>query len=356
MTISRHYTLITPSADRTGPTNVAVEVGRAAVVAGWNVSLLYLSGATDRDDLEGFSEVRRLRPSDLFMRSGVIHTHGLRPDLVGWLFSWNPRCTVMTTLHGHFPHHLAFDYPGWKVHLAWAVWSRALARFDHRVCISVTMRRFYRRYLPKLTFDLAYNFRSDDLSRPAVTPSSFEPWLITQRQAGRIVLAYVGSLSTRKNVQPLLEAVRAAPELSLVVCGNGPLRDQLTAQARSGQFGDRVLLLGHQPQPECIVAASDMLVLASHAEGLPLVVLEAARVGRPSLMSNIAVHRELAGLGLGLVFERHGFSNFREQAHALARRTSDAAIGRLWKERFSDEVGFQQYEFILRGESGLHGT
>lgn len=350
MTTSRRYTLITPRADRTGPSNVAVDIGRAAAAAGWQVCLLYLSGSPSRDDLGSFAEVRRWRLRDLWSLDGVVHTHCLRPDLVGWLFSWNRRCSVMTTLHNHFLFDLGFDHSRWKVRLAWSLWSLALRRFDHRVCISATMRRYYRRLLPNLQFDLAYNFRAALPARATEPAPQIAKWLQAQRAARRIVLAYVGSLSERKNVAALLDAIASMPEIALVLCGKGPQAGLLQARATQPDLSERVLFTGQVADPQAVIIRSDLLVLPSRAEGLPLVVLEAAHAGRPALMSNIAVHRELAAFGLGATFDRHRFGDFRTKAHALSGEPAqppNPALVSLWQQRFSSGPGFQQYARLI---------
>ncbi len=357
MTTSRRYTLVTPRVDNTGPCNVAVDIGRAAAAEGWQVTLLYLSGVVQRDDLTTFAEVRRWRLSDIWSIEGVVHTHCLRPDLVGWLHTWTSRCTVLTTLHNYFLFDLGFDHSPWRVRLAWALWSRALSRFDHRVCISAAMRRYYRRTLPKLQFDLAYNFRDEPATEVPDTPPAITEWLKVQRVADRFVLAYVGSLSERKNVVALLSAVAQLPELALVLCGQGPLAQALRDEVSRSDLSVRVFLAGHVQNPSAIVSMSDLLVLPSHSEGLPLVVIEAAREGRRTLMSNIAVHRELAALGLGSTFDRYRFTDFRAKIHELVTvrgKSPDPNVIAIWRQRFSSTNGFKQYARLVGGPGAIH--
>lgn len=346
MVVPRHYTLIVPRADRTGPTNVAVDLGNAAAKAGWKVDLLFLSGQVLRDDLEAFADVRQLKLADLTALGGVVHTHGLRPDLVGWLLSWNRKCTVVTTLHGHFPQHLTYDHAHWQVAIVWAIWRWSLRRFAARVCISHAMRRHYQRQLPGLTFDVAYNSRSQP-AEVAPLPEPLQHWLQGQRAAQRLVLAYVGALSARKNVGFLLQAVADTSHLCLVLCGRGPLEGQIAAMSKQPELNDRVLMLGQVSNASAVIAQSDMLVLASYAEGFPLVVLEAASVDRRSLLSNIAVHRELAVLGLGATFARGSTRDFARAATQLATRPHDGTTSALWKDRFSPQAGFSRYEEIF---------
>jgi glycosyltransferase involved in cell wall biosynthesis len=353
MTTSRHYTFITPRIDRTGPCNVAVDIGAAAAAAGWQVRFLYLSGVPQRDDLSAWAEVRRFHWSDLWRLQGVIHTHCLRPDLMGALFSFNPRCQTLSTFHNYFLIDLAFDYPHWKMRLAWLAWKTAVRRLDHRVCISEAMRRYYHRLLPGSRLDLAYNFRRP--APPAPIPEPVADWLSAQRQAGRKVLAYVGTLSPRKNVVALLRALADAPDLALLLCGQGPELAQLQQLGASPALRTRVMLAGQVAAPSSVLAACDALVLPSFAEGLPLVAIEAIQAGRPCLLSNIAVHRELARLGFGCTFDHHRFADFARQARTLIDAHDAPAQDRLralWRERFSAAAGFGQYSRILA--SGRH--
>ena len=344
-----NYIVIVPRADKTGPTNVAVDIAREAASAGWNVIFLYLSGDLQRDDIHNLSLVRKFHFLDIFRLRGTIHSHGLRPDLVAWLFTWKPHCKVATTLHGHFPIHLQFDYSKWKARSAWRVWSKVLVRFDNRICISRTMVRYYRRKFEGLSLDLAYNFLPERPSMQAPCPE-IEEWVIRQRLLGNVVLLYAGSLTSRKNVLALVSAVVQSDTLSLIICGEGPDRNSIATLLNERKCRDRVILAGHVSSLGRFLDVSDVFVLPSHAEGLPLVVLEAARQGVPCLMSSLAVHREIAKMGFGATFNRFTFEGFTEQALALAAdrsADSDARRTDLWRAAFSVENGFLQYSKIF---------
>lgn len=83
---------------------------------------------------------------------------------------------------------------------------------------------------------------------------------------------YVGNLKPEKGVHDLLAAWKKVPTGTLAVVGGGPIKVE----------GDRVLAVGPLPheQVNTWMAACDVLVLASHAEGTPNVVLEALASGR----------------------------------------------------------------------------
>lgn len=341
------YTLIVPALDRTGPVSVAVDIGRAAREAGWRVRLLYLTPVVPRDDLGFAHEVRRFRTSDLWRLQGVVHTHCLRPDLLGLALTWNRHLTLVTTLHNLFLFDVGFDKPRSYVNAAWQVWRRSLRGFDLVVCISEAMRRYYLRSLPGRALELAYNFRAappDHVTDPAALA-----WIEGRRAAGDVVLSFVGSLSERKNILGLVAALAHAPSVSLIVCGQGPLRAPLEALVQRLSLNGRVRLEGQVLAPSSITRHADALILPSYAEGFPLAVLEAASVGVPSLLSNIAVHRELAGLGFGRTFDHRRFSNLEDVAHMLRRATpapSDA-LTTLWSRAFTTQAGFARYEALI---------
>lgn len=341
------YTLITPRLDTTGPCNVAAELAHEALRRGWQVRWLFLSPGPGRDDVGGLQEVRAFHISDLWRLRGLVHTHCLRPDLLGALLAGSRHRTVITTVHNNFLQDLAHGHARWKVRAAWAIWRRAVAKLDQRFCVSRASQRHYARLAPDLNFQVAYNFRSPAGLSPG--PQGFGDWMARQRQAGRRVIAFVGHLSPLKNIAALVTAVAADPSLALVVCGEGLLRPALEPQAATAE--GRILLAGHVADPTHVLRHADALVLPSHTEGLPLVVIEALRAGCPCLLSNIAVHRELARLGAGLTFDHRRFQDFRARLEALLAQATPAyraGLTRLWETRFSPAAGFAPYAALVR--------
>jgi len=121
-------------------------------------------------------------------------------------------------------------------------------------------------------------------------------------------LLFVGRLKEGKGPQYLLEAFgRLAsdyPDYSLQLVGDGPLREELEAQASTLGIADRVSFRGEVPNDElpALYADSRAFVLPSRSEGLPRTVLEAMACGRPVVTSDLPQLRPLVE-DVGYTFE-----------------------------------------------------
>lgn len=124
---------------------------------------------------------------------------------------------------------------------------------------------------------------------------------------------WCGRLSPEKNVEGLLHAwARFAADRSsvqLVLLGDGPLRSILEQLAEAlgmrvastlEDFGAQIVFAGKVLSPASYMIGARALLLSSHAEGLPMVVLEALSLGLPVLASDCpagGVRTALQGYG-----------------------------------------------------------
>ena len=76
-------------------------------------------------------------------------------------------------------------------------------------------------------------------------------------------------------------AMRRAPGVVLVLAGDGPLRRDLESEIEERGLAGVVRLLGVRQDVPDLLAASDVLLLASSTEGMPAVVIEAGLLGLP---------------------------------------------------------------------------
>jgi N-acetylgalactosamine-N,N'-diacetylbacillosaminyl-diphospho-undecaprenol 4-alpha-N-acetylgalactosaminyltransferase len=99
----------------------------------------------------------------------------------------------------------------------------------------------------------------------------------------------VGRLMPNKNIALLLEAyARARPADDLVILGDGPLRQDLGAQAQALGIGERVHMPGFVENPFAVVSRARFYVSASNSEGFPNSLVEAMATGVPVISTNCA--------------------------------------------------------------------
>lgn len=119
------------------------------------------------------------------------------------------------------------------------------------------------------------------------------------------------------------EVVRVRPEMQLVIVGDGDLRPHLEGLARDVGVGDRVTFVGGQSEEakERLISSARCLAMPSRGEGFGLVYLEAMRLGRPCLVSDIDAGKEvIAAPEAGLAVDP---SDARALADALLQLTAD---------------------------------
>jgi glycosyltransferase involved in cell wall biosynthesis len=111
------------------------------------------------------------------------------------------------------------------------------------------------------------------------------------------LLVEVAFLTRRKGQIHLLEAlVRIREEkpdafesMRLLLVGDGEDRKQLEEFIAARNLGDRVRITGFQPDSSDFIGAADLFMLPSVGnEDMPLVILDAMRLGRPTVSTRVA--------------------------------------------------------------------
>lgn len=113
-------------------------------------------------------------------------------------------------------------------------------------------------------------------------------------------LLFVGRLAGVKGLPILIEAFAKLPDgVRLCIVGDGPMRMELEADVDRRGLADRVEFLGYQSEDRVAeeLARTDVFVMASFAEGLPVVLMEALASQVPPVATRIAGVAELVDHG-----------------------------------------------------------
>jgi glycosyltransferase involved in cell wall biosynthesis len=147
-----------------------------------------------------------------------------------------------------------------------------------------------------------------------VSTAEFEP---VKPDPDAVDLLAIGELRHIKGIDVLIEALALLAgqgrKLTATIVGEGPDGPALQALAQERGLADAVRFMGYMPARRAF-ALGYLLVVASRAESLPYIVLEAAAAGVPMLATNVGGIPEVFGDGAALVPP----GDPQQLAHAIA--------------------------------------
>jgi glycosyltransferase involved in cell wall biosynthesis len=130
---------------------------------------------------------------------------------------------------------------------------------------------------------------------------------------------YVGRLTHVKQVETVVEAAAAVPELALAVVGDGPRRGALERLARDRGAAGRIRFLGFSDRVPDFLRAADLFVLPSKAEGMSNALLEAMACGLACVATPVSGSVELLAEERGVLVAEGDVPGWAEALGALAR-------------------------------------
>jgi phosphatidyl-myo-inositol dimannoside synthase len=210
-----------------------------------------------------------------------------------------PLGIALTRLLGAKSILIVHGIEAWKRHNSVLV-CRTVWRFDRIIGVS------------KTTLDRFSNWSGIDASRMRLLPNCVD---MTKYSAGpksislvrklgiegRTVLMTVGRLAAQeryKGFDQVLEALPAVaeevPNVTYVICGDGPDRSRLEQKAAALRLTDRVVFAGFIPEEKKAdyYRLADAYVMPSRGEGFGIVFLEAMACGIPVMGSCLDGSRE----------------------------------------------------------------
>lgn len=191
-----------------------------------------------------------------------------------------------------------------------------------------------------------------DASRFEPNPNLMQRAAALRRHFGipakAVVILFVGRLTRDKGIPELVEAFvqldKQFPDLRLMLVGCFESEDPLPAETRRQLEGhSHIIFAGAVQDTPSYYAAADIVVLPSHREGLPTVLLEAHAAGKPVVGANVTGIVDLVADGeTGLLFPVGDASALR---NAIARLITDDALVRRLEVAGQEKVQreFQQH-------------
>lgn len=196
----------------------------------------------------------------------------------------------------------------------------------------ITWSQFVRRQMVGVSpskIELVYG--GIDTARFAPDPAVRERWVKRFAiPASDVIIAHIAFLKAIKRPQIVIQACsllkRSGVSFQLFMAGDGEMKSQLEDLCQKLAIEERVHWLGKWAEPESLLQASDIFVLASVGEAFGFVTVEAMACGVPVVGTGIGATGELVEEGItGLLAAPDDASSF---ATALGRLAKDATLRR----------------------------
>lgn len=164
-----------------------------------------------------------------------------------------------------------------------------------------------------------------------------------QLQPEHLVVLSTGRLTLMKGQRYLIEATAVLkpdyPKLQVVILGEGDLRRELEALVVERGLTGTVHLPGHRADARLLLDATDVFVLPSRVEGMPLALIEAMEAGLPVVATRVIGSTEVVAHDqTGLLVPTE---NAQRLAAALVQLLDDgqkrAQYGQAGRRRYLDE-------------------
>ena len=233
-------------------------------------------------DLQAFFEIRRTIKS---LNIDVVHTHTSKAGFIGRLAASTvkPKPVRVHTFHGHL---LTGYFSSWKTKLVYSI-EKFLELFTDAF---VAMGSQVRKDLESIGLGKRANFR---VFFPGLPSRVFEPKTIARRELGlsenETYILYVGRMTAIKRPDRLLDAieelVKRKVNVQVLAAGDGELLVGLRDRAASA--GLPISFLGWRSDIPKLIAASDIAILTSDNEAVPLTLIEASMAGVPLVSTNV---------------------------------------------------------------------
>jgi glycosyltransferase involved in cell wall biosynthesis len=253
------------------------------------------------------------------------------------------------------------DPPPWPLWLVASINSAAQIRrlayfYNTTICVSDALRG-------SLLNDFGFPASKVRTIRNGVSVSEFVPSEGRRSEVrerlgcvqDEFVLVCVARLSEQKRIDILLEALaralREGVRCKCIIVGDGPLKTELLAQARSIGLSGHVFFEGFHEDVRPYLQAASAFILTSDTEGLPLSILEAMACGLASIVTDAGGNTELITHRVhGLIVPRESVDAIAEAISYLANNPEERAqMAKMARARACEEFDIENAMAEIRG-------
>lgn len=295
-----------------------------------SITITVLNKPRGRGRLKTIRTLRHLITSDIDVM--IVHHEHLLPLIIPAAF--DQPCLKIQVIHNEI-----LDLVFWHRHMG----SRF---FNHYVFVSETARldSLHQLKLPE---------SKTSTIRNGIPLAEFTPPLYPQP----LSFLFVGRFTAQKNVMGLLDryeryAKQSAQPVSLTLIGQGEEFDSVSTRIKASPFSSLIALDSVQGDMPKIYREHSVLLLPSHYEGTPMVILEAMACGMVVIAHDVGDVNSLIDHQInGMVIAPNDQNGFVEAMLALEADTLRLSMRMAALEKantFSDHTMAAQYTSLIK--------
>ena len=300
-----------------------------------------------RADVQTVCRIREILDRD---EIDIIHSHGYKSHIYSWFSARNTSCRLIATCHGHYTRSNGnrrldeLKLRGYRL-----LEHQILRHFDRVICVSDEMFNELKGEgiaASKLRV-IANGINVDDFES-AVPARDLETMKLGRRAVG-IVARLVERKGHRELLRAAKEVINQHAEVIFFIIGDGSLRNDFALLVREYGLVSNVIFTGPRSDMPQVYAALDIVALPSHAEGVPIVVIEGMAAGRAVIASRVGAIPNMIVQGeTGLLVEPRDHVSLRNGLVRLLhdsklRQSLGEGANRVARQRYSCSAMASRY-------------
>ncbi len=278
-------------------------------------------------DIQAIYQLRKIIKQE---KPNIVHLHSSKAGVIGRIACLHKKCKVIFTVHGwSFTDGVASKKKKTIYRLIersmWFLTDKyiCVSKYDYNIGIRDKVIKNPKKAVVVYN-GIDYN-KNNNLNNEIHSPLRF---IMTAR------------FSNQKDQISLIEAFRDVKNCELIFVGDGPTLARAKKLVLQNKLGNRINFVGFQKNVDKYLNESDVFVLSTHYEGLPISIIEAMSHAMPVVASNVGGNSELVVEGEN-GFLTHDVDSLREALMSFVKKPE------IVKEMGRKSLQIYQSEFKL---------
>lgn len=281
----------------------------------------------------------------------IIHSHGARANFLAAKLKNKVNIPIVTTIHSDF----LLDFDGiYKKIVYTALNVRALKKLENYIAVSSNFKDMLisRGFKPNRIYTV-YNGMDYSAPMEYQTKEEFAKRFNIDYDKNNVYIGLIGRHDYVKGhdifVKACVEASKKCSNLRFLIAGEGDLRDELVKLVKNGGIEDKFIFTGFLKDIYSFINFIDINTLTSRSESFPYVLMEGARMKKPTIASNVGGISDLIEDGeTGMLFKSENYMELADKMVALAtdetlRKKYGNALFERATSRFSSDALAQSH-------------